>query len=214
MAKGKISKQAVDALSAKERDVYLWDRELAGFGLKVTPTGAKVYLVQYRIGGRRSPTRRMTIGKHGSPWTNLMTGQVKSLTPDAARTEAKRILGLVAAGHDPAEEKSHARRDLTVTELCDLYLGEGCATQKASTLVSDHGRLFRLVLPQRGSARQPGCGVPASAGHLLAAPMRIIAGLQPLCFSSISSPPALPFMATAIARAVRLATARTESSAR
>ena len=153
MAKGKISKQAVDALSAAERDVYLWDRELAGFGLKVTPTGAKVYLVQYRIGGRRSPTRRVTIGKHGSPWTESKTGQVKSLTPDTARTEAKRILGRVAAGHDPAEEKSHARRDLTVTELCDLYLGEGCATQKASTLGSDRGRIERHIKPLLGRKR-------------------------------------------------------------
>jgi site-specific recombinase XerD len=153
MAKGKISKQAVDALGAEERDVYLWDRQLAGFGLKVTPTGSKVYLVQYRIGGRRSPTRRVTIGKHGSLWTDPTTGQVKSLTPDAARTEAKRVLGLVAAGHDPAEEKSQARRDLIISELCDLYLGEGCPTQKASTLVSDRGRIERHIKPLLGRKR-------------------------------------------------------------
>jgi integrase len=67
---------------------------LKGFGLKVTPGGAKVYLVQYRTGGRGTPTKRVTIGRHGAPWT-----------PDQARDRAKSILGKVANGGDPAAEK-------------------------------------------------------------------------------------------------------------
>ncbi len=81
----RISKRSVDAAKPKAKDTYLWDDELAGFGLKVTPTGRKVYLVQYRVGGRKARTRRVTIGPHGS------------VTPDAARVEAKRLLGQVAA---------------------------------------------------------------------------------------------------------------------
>jgi hypothetical protein len=53
MAKGRITKRAVDAAKARNKDSYLWDRELAGFGLKVTPAGSKVYLVQYELGGRK-----------------------------------------------------------------------------------------------------------------------------------------------------------------
>ena len=45
-----ISKRSVDAVRPGAKDAYLWDEELAGFGLKVTPAGRKVYLVQYRLG--------------------------------------------------------------------------------------------------------------------------------------------------------------------
>ena len=89
-----ISKRTVDAAQPGERDLFLWDQALAGFGLKVTPAGARIYIAQYRAGGRGSPTKRITIGRHGSPWT-----------PDQARRKAKAILGAVADGEDPAAEK-------------------------------------------------------------------------------------------------------------
>ena len=89
-------------------------------------------------------TRRVSIGKHGSPWT-----------PEAARKEAKRLLGEVAAGRDPAEEKAKARDDMTVGELCDLYLAEGCATKKPSTLFVDRGRIERHIKPLLGRKRAP-----------------------------------------------------------
>ena len=90
----KITKRNVDATAPGKRDLFLWDAEVKGFGLKVTPTGYKIYMLQYRMGGRDTPTRRYTIGKHGSPWT-----------PDKARDEAKRLLGEVAAGRDPGAVK-------------------------------------------------------------------------------------------------------------
>jgi hypothetical protein len=45
-----ISKRAVDQAKSGERDMFLWDDQVRGFGLKVTPAGAKVYVVQYRSG--------------------------------------------------------------------------------------------------------------------------------------------------------------------
>ena len=57
--------------------------------------GDAVYAIKYRVFGRQ---RFATIGRHGSPWT-----------PDKARREAKRPLGLVAAGKDPQAEKAEAR---------------------------------------------------------------------------------------------------------
>jgi integrase len=89
-----ISKRSVDQAKPGERDLFFWDQELAGFGLKVTPTSAKIYLCQYRVGGRGTPTKRVTIGRHGAPWT-----------PDQARRKARSILGAVAEGQDPAAEK-------------------------------------------------------------------------------------------------------------
>src|SRR5690242_20062771 len=78
----KITKSSIMSVAPGARDGFLWDTELAGFGLKVTPAGARVYVVQYRAGRR---LRRYTIGRHGSPWT-----------PEAARREAARLLGTVA----------------------------------------------------------------------------------------------------------------------
>ncbi|GAC1573854.1 MAG: hypothetical protein NVS3B5_03750 [Sphingomicrobium sp.] len=69
MATGKVTKRSVDAMRAGPADQFLWDDELRGFGLKVTPAGRRVYLVQYRLGGRGSSTRRLTFGGHGSLWT-------------------------------------------------------------------------------------------------------------------------------------------------
>jgi len=51
LATGKLTKRAVDALNPADRDQFLWDEELRGFGPKVTPAGNKVYLIQYRSGG-------------------------------------------------------------------------------------------------------------------------------------------------------------------
>ena len=94
-----ITKRTVDEAEPGNRDLFLWDRQLPGFGLKVTPAGAKVYLLQYRTGGRGAPTQRFTIGRHGAPWT-----------PDQARREAKRLLGMVATGGDPAGERRAQRQ--------------------------------------------------------------------------------------------------------
>src|SRR5215475_8853349 len=77
----RITKRTVDALKPGNADRFLWDSELKGFGLKVTPAGSKIYILQYRKGGRGSPTKRVTIGRHGA------------ITPEQARKEAARLFG-------------------------------------------------------------------------------------------------------------------------
>ncbi|HXG99987.1 MAG TPA: Arm DNA-binding domain-containing protein, partial [Sphingomicrobium sp.] len=94
-----MTKRLVDAAKAGTADCFLWDEDVRGFGLKVTPAGKKVYVLQYRLGGRGAATRRMTIGTHGSPWT-----------PATARDEAGRLMTLVRQDKDPAEEKKERRR--------------------------------------------------------------------------------------------------------
>ena len=121
--RGKITKRAVDALTPKKGvEVVLWDQEVRGFGIRARVGGAKTYILHYRAGtGRGAPLRKLTIGRHGSPWT-----------PDRARTEAKRLLGLIASGEDPAERRATERKTLTVAELYDLYLAEGATHKKSS----------------------------------------------------------------------------------
>ena len=139
----RISLVTVKAAKPEEKDYFLWDGELKGFGLKVCKGGRKVYVCKYRAGsGRSAPSRRMTIGAHGSPWT-----------PDAARKEAARLLGRVAQGEDPARDKQDAKAVISVTELCDRYLEAGVATKKASTLSTDRGRIERHIKPLLGKMR-------------------------------------------------------------
>lgn len=145
MATGEIAKQAVDAAKPGERDTYLWDSKLTGFALKVTPAGRKVYLVQYRLGGQKGRTRRVTIGRHGSPWT-----------PGSARKEADRLLKQVGVGDDPAEDRTKTRQDPTMAELCDTYLAEGCTIKKPSTLATDKGRIERHIKPLLGRRKVSG----------------------------------------------------------
>lgn len=69
MAMARISKETVDRLQAGPAASFLWDDELKGFGVRITPSGAKSYIFQYPMGGREAKTQRYTIGRHGSPWT-------------------------------------------------------------------------------------------------------------------------------------------------
>ncbi|WP_114010884.1 site-specific integrase [Cohaesibacter intestini] len=133
----RLSKRFVDAARASEKVQFFWDENLKGFGLKVSPSGLKTYVVQYRgEGGRRGRVRRLSIGRHGSPWT-----------PDQARSEARRLLGEVAHGEDPMAARQAKRKDLTIAELCDLYLEEGVSTKKAATVATDKGRIERHIKP-------------------------------------------------------------------
>ena len=120
MAIGRVTKRSVDALKKGSKDQFLWDIERHGFGVKVTPAGKKVYILQYRMGGRDAPTRRYTIGTHGT-WT-----------PEQADKEAGRLLRLVDTGVDPADvkvEREEKRRvDTTLAfgdyakRFLDLYV--------------------------------------------------------------------------------------------
>lgn len=135
----KLTKRTVDAAQPGEKDVFLFDEDLIGFGLKITPTGRKVYLVQYRF---QESKKRVMIGVHGSPWT-----------PDQAREEARRLLGLVSAGHDPAASKAQAKTIPTIEELCDIYLREGTRIKKPSTVSVEHGHVERHIKPLMGRKR-------------------------------------------------------------
>ncbi len=104
----KITIRSVGALKPGPKDEFHWDADLKGFGVKLTPPtgkhpeGTKTYVYQFRMGGRETSARRVTIGRHGSPWT-----------PTTAREEAERIALLVGQGINPLDEEAKRRR-LTV----------------------------------------------------------------------------------------------------
>ena len=60
------------------------------------------------------------------------------------------MLGRAANGEDPASQKQAIKKQVTVSQLCDLYLADGCAAKKASTLATDKGRIERHIKPLLG----------------------------------------------------------------
>src|SRR3954451_7893791 len=141
--RAKITKRVVDSAEARAANYLVRDTEVKGFVLVVTPAGAKSYAIDYRAGsGRGSAKRRLTVGKHGSPWT-----------AEAARVEAKRLLAEFAAGRDPATARQEDRKALSFGELIDLYLAEGVGHKKASTLKADRGRIEHHLRPLLGKLR-------------------------------------------------------------
>ena len=93
--------------------------------------------------GRRGAARSIAQADDWQAWF--------AMDPQAARIEAKRLLGLVAAGGDPAKARTTERSAITVAELCDLYLAEGTTHKKASTLRADRGRITHHIKPLIGN---------------------------------------------------------------
>jgi integrase len=136
----KITKRAVDQLSPGSSDVLLWDTELKGFGVRCRPSGAKYYVLKLRVGGRQ---RWLTIGRHGSP-----------LTPDSARREALRLLGLKAAGHDPATVRDRHKGAATVAEFAERFMREHAAQYCKPRTEEEYQRTVdRYIKPSLGRYR-------------------------------------------------------------
>lgn len=145
--KAKITKRAVDALTPSDRDAFLWDTELPGFGCKVTPKGSRVFVLQYSVDGR---ARRVTIGRYGS-----------ELTVDEARTKARRLRGQVADGQDPAHQRAQARAMPTLAEFAERYLAEHAAVKKKpSSVAADERNLRNHILPVFGRQKLDRIGRP------------------------------------------------------
>ena len=129
----------------------VWDAAVPGFGARRQRSDRIAYVLLYRT--REGRQRFHTIGRHGAPWT-----------PDTARDEARRLLGEVVHGGDPAAAKKETRKAVTVAELCDVYLADAEAgrlptvrggRKKPSTLATDKGRIERHVKPVLGRLRVP-----------------------------------------------------------
>jgi integrase len=143
MTTHRISKRTVDILKPKWSEYTIWDDAVTGFGVRVRPSGTKSYVVVYRAGaGRGAPVRRYTIAAVGK------------ITPERARTRAKVILGAVAHGHDPANQKTAERGTPTVAELADRFMAEHVkAKRKGRTAEFYQDILDRIVKPALGTTK-------------------------------------------------------------
>ena len=132
-----LSNRTVAALRV-ERDTVFWDRELAGFGVRVYPAGGKVYVAQAR--GPDRP-KRVTVGRHGV------------IHAEQARRRAASIIARIKAGEEPVPLPLAARANggPTVADLAARYLEEHVAVRcKPRTEANVRFVLARHILPALG----------------------------------------------------------------
>lgn len=135
----KLTKRIVDCLQPETKERIIWDDELGGFGIRIYPTGRKVYVVQYRANGR---TRRKNLGQHGI------------LTAEAARKDAKFVHADVARGADPSADRKARLRSPTLKELGDRFLTDHVALHlKPTTQKSYKSMLVKTIYPILGSIK-------------------------------------------------------------
>ena len=113
----------------KHQCVY-WDEALESFGLRVYPSGRRVYVCAYRVNQRK----RLA-------WL----GRADVLTLDQARKKAMTYLAKAANQEDPQSNLDQHRQLKTIDELCEAYI-EGHAKKKKKTWKEDQSNLKHHVL--------------------------------------------------------------------
>ena len=107
-----LTKRTVQNLQPADKPWIAWDDRVSGFGVRVQPSGMKAFIVNYRTGsgGRKARNRRVGIGR------------CDHLAPEEARRLAQELLGRVARGEDPAQERAESRGVPTLREAFEEYL--------------------------------------------------------------------------------------------
>ncbi len=133
----KLSKRTVDAAQPGDTDYTIWDTEVGGFGLRVRPSGRKVYCFKYRVGGGRSgKVRKPAIGVHGA------------ITAEQARAIARDWAAEVRKGGDPSGERQTRRNAPDMDELFDKFLKDHAELhKKESSLVNDRSLIGKHLRP-------------------------------------------------------------------
>ena len=140
MQRVNLTKRALDAVKPAAKDYQIWDTKICGLGVRVYPSGARSFILQYRNATGR--TRKVTLGRYGA------------LTADKAREKAVKLLGAILDGRDPSQEKRERHHALTVGQLADLYLREGAVekpNKKLSSWKTDRSNIDRHIRPLLGA---------------------------------------------------------------
>jgi len=107
-----LTKRIIYELDPGNKPWIARDDKLTGFGIRIQPSGLKSFIVNYRAGdgGRKAPNKRIVIGRYGT------------VMPDQARKSARKTLGEVADGRDPAEQRAEARAMPTLADAFEDYM--------------------------------------------------------------------------------------------
>ena len=117
------------------KDTILFDKALPGFGLRIHPSGRKVWIVQARIEGR---SRRIVIARHGE------------IELAQARRRARDMLARIRAGGNPADDIQREKQTPTLREFADEYLRRSDPHWKPSGRKTVRIYLKARILPAFG----------------------------------------------------------------
>jgi integrase len=136
----KLSKRVIDGLQYKGKGGhYVWDDDLAGFGVRINPSGRKSFVATFRLKGRQ---RFHTLGRFGE------------MTPEQARTKAMKTLYRARQGEDPAPSTTVEATVPQVTDLAERYQREHADVKKrASSARQDLMTWQKYILPVLGKRR-------------------------------------------------------------
>lgn len=148
MARAEINTTLVKSTQEGDREIWISDTKIRGFGLRVRPGRDKAYVFRYQVGGKR----RVKI-----------LGSCSIITAAQARKKALKLAGQVADDLDPVKEKQAQDAMITLGEFCDTYMDDAKAgkvtyrkrPKKASTLAVDKGRIERHIKPIVGDVKLP-----------------------------------------------------------
>jgi integrase len=113
-------------------------KTLPGFGVRVTATGAKAFVLNYRAAGQE---RRLTIGTFPS-WSVAR-----------ARAYARELRVRIDRGEDPLAEREAERTAPTVRELAQRYVEEWLPRKRPDSARDDRAMLRTWILPALGSTK-------------------------------------------------------------
>lgn len=138
-----LTKRVVDASAPGDVEYIVWDSEIAGFGLRVRPSGRKVYLLKYRVGGGRGGRmRKPSIGVHGE------------ITQDQARKVAREWLAEARRGEDPGGRRLAERDAPRMEAPFERFLEEHARpNKKASSVQHDERMIARHLIPTFGTRK-------------------------------------------------------------
>ncbi|WP_417819614.1 tyrosine-type recombinase/integrase [Terasakiella sp.] len=135
----KLTKRLIDSLKPTEQEYAVWDDELKGFGIRVSPKGNKTFQVYWRAGKRE---RKRKVGRY------------PPMTVDQARKAAFELLSDVENGNDPAVKQDLLRKAETMTELGNRFLIEhSIPHNKEKTVYENRHLLDRFIFPALGKVK-------------------------------------------------------------
>ena len=119
--------------------IIVWDTEIRGFGCRCQRK-ERIYFLKKRFEGRQ---RWYVIGAHGNPWT-----------PETARNCARRLLGEIASGRDPAAEREFTRGLPSVAGLAQSFIEQHIVPHlKPSTAEHYRSLIANYIVPTFGKLR-------------------------------------------------------------
>ena len=141
-----LTDKLVNSLETTQPELLIFDSEIKGFGVRVSPLGTKTYFYKYL--NESKIQRKYKIGRHGV------------FAATEARKVAKEAAARVSLGEDPGGERKERKQKAceeranlkTVKDLCEHYMRVHAEHEKRpSTLKEDKHRIRSYILPHFGN---------------------------------------------------------------